>query len=224
MTRPPEKYRHPDLNPYLKLHREFGPPVLTSEELREHAGHWDLLFGREAPLHLEIGSGNGFFLAGMASRHPEWNWLGLEKRFKRVVLTARKILAAEAVGNARIGRYDAHCLGDLFGPGSLSGVYLNHPDPWPRDSQAKHRLLGPEFCAELARLLQSGADFRLKTDHWINVEAFLEHTQGLPFVLEGRSDDIARDGAPWPDDLTTNYQRKFNEREVAVYGIWLRRE
>ena len=54
--------------------------------------------------------------------------------------------------------------------------------------------------------------------------ALVKAMEGRPFTLVGRSDDVARDGAPWPDDVVTNYQRKFNERGLPVYALWLRRD
>ncbi len=219
----PEEYRHPDLNPYLRLHREFGPPVLTASQALEAAGRWDEVFGRAAPLHLEIGSGNGFFLTELARRHPEWNVLGIEIRFKRVVLTARKLVRAGVAEHARIARYDARQVDDLFRPGELARVYLNHPDPWPKKRQAHHRLLGPEWVARLARLMAPGAELRVKTDHLVNVEGLLAAIEGTDLELVGRSDDVRRLGAPWPDDIRTNYQRKFDERGLPVYALRLRR-
>jgi len=223
--RDPAEYTDPDANPYLKLHRAFGPPVVTAAEADATGGDWGGVFGRAAPLHVEIGSGNGDFLAGMAALHPGWNWLGMEIRFKRVVLTARKVRAA-ALTNARIARYDAFFIEHVLRAGSVAGLYVNHPDPWPRDRHAKHRLLARPFGELACRLLQPGAPLRIKTDSGAYVEEFLAAVEGLPLALLGRSADLARLGPPWPaaDDCVTNYQRKFDERGVAVHALWLQRE
>ena len=218
-----EHSSHPRLNPYVELHREFGPQVIPGEEAPQWRGRWAELSGREAPLHVEIGSGNGFFLSGMAARHPEQDWIGIELRFKRVVLCARKLQQVGAT-NARIVRYDAFNLDDLFTPASISGLYVNHPDPWAKESQAGRRLLGRPFVAWAAGVLVPGASFRLKTDHAPNVELLLESIQGLPYEVLGQTDDIRRDGSPWgEDDVITNYQRKFYQRGLPVLGLWVRR-
>ena len=117
--RPLESYTSLATNPYLSLHAELGRPAMTSEAAAACKGRWHEEFGREAPLHVEIGAGNGFFLSGMAARHPEFNWLGVEIRFKRVVLTARKLLKVQAEGWSRITRYDGNALPDLLRPGEL---------------------------------------------------------------------------------------------------------
>ena len=220
----PDELRDPDLNPYLKIHQDYGPPVITAELAPGFKGRWAEAFdGRLAPLHVEVGAGNGFFLSGFAGRHPEYNLLGIEIRYKRVIQCARKIQAA-GVSNARIIRYDAWSLDDLFLPASLDGIYVHHPDPWPKEKQVKHRLMSLPFAQWAARALKPGSALRLKTDALHNVEGLLAAIEGLPFEVLGRSDFIARDGAPWgEDDVRTNYQSKFDKRGEPVLALWLGR-
>lgn len=215
--------RRPQVNKYVAMHRELGFPVIPAEDATAVRGRWAEIFGAVKPIHLEVGSGNGFFLSGMAARHPESVWVGVEIRYKRVVLCARKILDA-ALDNARIVRWDAWCLHQLFDPGSLSGLYVNHPDPWPKERDARKRLLGRPFVSWAAEALQPGADFRLKTDFEPNVELLLESIEGLPFEVLGRTGDIRATGSLWgEDDVVTNYQRKFYQRGLPVHALWLRR-
>lgn len=213
-----------EINPYVELHETFGPPVLTAHQAIDFRADWSACFGRAAPLHVEVGSGNGFFLAGMADRHPEQNWLGIEIRYKRVVLCARKIRAA-GLAHARICRYDAWWLDDLFGPASLAGLYVNHPDPWMKNSQAGKRLMGRYFAELAAWTLQVGAELRLKSDFPGNLDGLLAGAVGLPLRVLGRSDDV-RTQLPWDaaDDVTTNYQSKFDRRDAPVYALRMVRE
>ncbi len=224
IDRDPSTYPDPDLNPFLKAHREFGPPVVTATQAQQATGRWDTLFGRAAPLHVEIGSGNGFWITHMAGLHPEWNWLGVEIRFKRVVLVARKLQRAERE-NARILRYDAFMVEEILPRGSVDGLYVNHPDPWPKDRHAKNRLLARPFGEMVCRLLRPGAHLRVKTDTGSYVDEFLAAIQGLPLEILGLSRDIRAQGTPWPeeDDRVTNYQRKFYEKGLPVHALWARR-
>lgn len=227
--RPADAFPCPDANPYLTSHRTFGRPLLPADEAWKHRGQWDKLFGREAPLHLEIGCGNGFFLAGMAAHHPDWNFLGIEIRYKRTVMTATKINKA-GLNNAWIARYHAAFLDDLFEPGALAGLYVNHPDPWPKTRHEKNRLISRWFLEDVCALLQPGGWFRLKSDHRPNVdrvEQLLQHDPdgealpALPLTITGRSNDVENDGAPWDDDIETNYQSKFRKKGEPVYAIEL---
>jgi tRNA (guanine-N7-)-methyltransferase len=220
--RKPEDYPLPELNPYMKLHREFGPQIVPGDEAPTYRGRWHEVFGRVAPIHLEIGTGNGSFFAEMAARHRDWNWVGVEIRFKRVVQGAKRIVAG-GLPHARMVRYDAFFLADLFEPASLGGIYLNHPDPWPKGRHEKHRLIAGPFLSWAAGALAPGGTLRLKTDSRGHVDRLLETIEGLPFEVEGRADDVVRDGAPWADDVVTGYQRKFDLEGTPVLAVGLRR-
>src|SRR5688572_10959715 len=100
----PEDFRRPEVNAYVYTHRTFGLPLLPADAAQPWRGRWAEHFGREAPLHVEIGSGNGFFLRDMALRHHDWNWVGIEIRYKRTHMCATKLVRA-GVTNARIVRY-----------------------------------------------------------------------------------------------------------------------
>ncbi len=222
-----EDYPQPDVNPFVRSHRTFGPELLTADEAWTWRGRWRDRFGRQAPLHVDLGSGNGFFLAGVATQHREWNVLGVEIRYKRTVLCGRKIRAA-GLGNALIARYHAAYLDDLFLPGSLSGLYVNHPDPWPKVRHDKHRLISRWFLEDTARLLRPGGWLRVKSDFRDNIDRIAhlldrgpdgEEAEALPLRITGRSEDVITSEAPWPDDIETNYQRKFREKGEPVYAI-----
>ncbi len=220
-TRSLDSYPHQDLNPYLKSHQELKPEVITSAEGPAFRGRWGDAFGRPAPLHVEIGPGNGFFLAGMGALHPDRNWLGIELRFKRVVLTARKLRRA-GVEHGRVLRYDARFLDDLFAEGEIDALYINHPDPWARKRNAKHRLLGRPFAEWIVRALKPGGIVRIKTDYHRNLDLFEELIEGLPLCVQVRVDDVFTAGSPWgDDDVETNYQGKFRERGEPVAALEL---
>lgn len=229
--RVPGADKRPDVNPFFVEHRKFGDELLSADEAWRYRGRWADAFGREAPLHVEIGSGNGFFLAALAAQHPEWNVLGIEIRYKRVVLCGTKLRKA-GVSNAKISRYHAAYLDDLFEPGSIAGLYVNHPDPWPKTRHEKNRLISRWFLEDVAQLLAPGAWFRLKSDHRPNVERavhLIDHapdgqpTARLPLEVTGQSEDVTAGIAPWGPDIETNYQRKFREKGEPVYAVELTR-
>lgn len=223
----PEDFLRPDVNPYVASHREFGLPLLPGDVAQPWRGRWGEHFGREAPLHVEIGPGNGFFLRDMALRHADWNWIGLEIRYKRTVLCATKLVRA-GVTNARVVRFHAGYLDDLFVPGSIAGIYVNHPDPWPREREERNRLISRWFLEDAARLLSPGGWLRVKSDFRPNVDRVVDlldrDEEGaplprLPFAVKGIAEDVNSGPAPWPDDVMTNYQRKMLAKGVPVAAI-----
>ncbi|MBN2799876.1 MAG: tRNA (guanosine(46)-N7)-methyltransferase TrmB [Deltaproteobacteria bacterium] len=216
----PSEFPSAEVNPYLSEHWNYGVPVLTADQAWRYQGRWEEAFGRPGPLHVEIGSGNGFFLTELARRNPDWNVLGIEIRYKRVVMCADKLRKA-GVTNARISRYHAAYLDDLFLDGCMDGLYVNHPDPWPKTRHDKNRLISRWFLEETARFLRPGGHFRLKSDFRPNIQRVAELLEGspLPLKITGRSEDITHGDAPWPDDIETNYQSKFRLKGEPVYAI-----
>lgn len=216
------------INPYVAIHREF-PEIIPAEQAESWRGRWAEAFGVDGPVHLEIGSGNGFYLSGMAAAHPEILWLGLEIRFKRVVIAARKLQAGQ-IRNARLLRFDAFNLQRVFADGDLAAVHINHPDPWPKDKQAHRRIISPPVLTQLTGFVRPGGELRLKTDFRPHVDALLECVTSdahpelrAGWSVLGTSDSVRQHGAPWPNDVRTNYQRKFEDKGLPVYAAWLRR-
>ncbi len=102
-----------------------------------------------------------FFFAEICGRYD--GVLGVEIRFKRVWLTANKARRA-GHANFRVVHHHSGYLGDLLAPGELSGVFINHPDPWPKDRHHKHRLLQPELADLLAEKVEEGGEIWIQSD------------------------------------------------------------
>ena len=122
------------------------------------------LFGRAAPLEVEIGAGRGDFILGRAAAMPERNFLAVELSAPLVHLLAARATCAK-LQNLRIARVDARPLVNLFLPGgSVSAYHVYFPDPWPKARHAKHRLFTPWFVANLMRTMIVGASLYIATD------------------------------------------------------------
>jgi len=123
----------------------------------------DVLFGRSAPCHLEIGFGMGEALLEMARSHPENNYLGVEVYLPGV---GQLLLGIRETGitNVRIDRRDAMEVLALLPAGSLRGVSLFFPDPWPKQRHQKRRLVQAPFVEKLRRVLEPGGHFHAATD------------------------------------------------------------
>lgn len=123
------------------------------------------LFGRAAPLVVEIGHGNGSFLQHLARTHPEWNLLGVETSLGSVSRTFRR-LRGEAAPHVRLYRGSGRfVVRNLVPPAALHRVYVNFPDPWPKKRHQDRRLLQRSFFHVLATRLTPGGSLWLTTDH-----------------------------------------------------------
>ncbi|MCG6867584.1 MAG: tRNA (guanosine(46)-N7)-methyltransferase TrmB [Gammaproteobacteria bacterium] len=122
------------------------------------------VFGREAPVTLEIGFGNGESLAQLAATHSERNFLGVEVHRPGLGRLLRRI---EALGlaNVRLVCGDAvELLEQNLPPASLNAVLLWYPDPWPKKRHHKRRIVQPRFVRQIHRALRDGGIFHMATD------------------------------------------------------------
>jgi tRNA (guanine-N7-)-methyltransferase len=122
------------------------------------------LFGRTAPVILEIGFGNGEALAAMAKAHPGNDYLGIEVH-RPGIGHLLNLLAAQQSTNVRVIAADAKdVLMARVPDDSLSAVHLFFPDPWPKKRHHKRRLVQPDFVQHVRRKLKPGGVFHLATD------------------------------------------------------------
>ena len=143
---------------------------------------WPAVFGRRAPMILEIGFGNGEALAAVAAEHPENNYLGIEVH-RPGVGNLLRLLEAGKLSNVRMMLADAkEVLAAQIPDASLTAVHLFFPDPWPKQRHHKRRLVQADFAALVARKLVSGGYFHLATDwqdYAEHMAAVLSRTPGL---------------------------------------------
>jgi tRNA (guanine-N7-)-methyltransferase len=124
----------------------------------------DAAFGRQAPRILEIGFGMGETTAEIAAAHPQNDYLGIEVHTPGVGSLLR-LIEAQGLTNIRIVQHDAmEVVANMVAPGSLAGIHIFFPDPWPKKRHHKRRLVQPPFVALLASRLQPGGYLHLATD------------------------------------------------------------
>lgn len=174
----------------------------------------EALFGRRAPVHVEIGFGNGEALAAMASAHPENNYLGIEVHRPGVGALLQR-LEADAIGNVRVIGIDAlPVLEQRIPDAVLSAVCIFFPDPWPKLRHHKRRLIQPGFLALLRRKLKVGARLHLATD-W---EDYARHMLQVLSAAEGFENcaGVGRFATPGERPPT-----KFERRGQRLgHGVW----
>jgi len=122
------------------------------------------VFGRQAPKILEIGFGMGETTALIAGSLPENDYLAIEVHTPGVG-GLLKLIGENGLRNIRIVQHDAtEVLHHMLPPGSLNGVHIFFPDPWPKKRHQKRRLVQPPLIALLASRMASGAYLHLATD------------------------------------------------------------
>jgi tRNA (guanine-N7-)-methyltransferase len=133
------------------------------------------LFGTVKPLYIEIGSGKGEFISQYSRLHPDWNFLGFEGREKRIRNILKKINPSNH-SNVRLIRLMVGAnLASVLPSESVAGVFIQHPDPWPKKRHYKRRLFQQDFLNALACIMEPDSEVHVSTDHdeyaeWIAAE------------------------------------------------------
>jgi tRNA (guanine-N7-)-methyltransferase len=176
---------------------------------------FDAMFGRRAPVTLEIGFGNGESLVDLAAHHPERNFVGLEVHPPGV---GHLLLRCEAEGttNVRVLCHDAvEVLQRRVPDASLAEVLLYFPDPWPKKRHHKRRIVQPPFVDLVARRLAPGGVFRMATDWQLYAEHMLA-TAGACAALRNESTGDGYVERPESRPVT-----RFERRGQRLgHGVW----
>ncbi len=171
------------------------------------------IFGNNNPLNLEIGIGNGEFIAKYAGEKPEENWLGVEV-FKKIFKLAEKRANKIETNNIRIIQFDAALILRLMEDESLSNVYVNFPDPWPKKKHKRRRLLKPEFIQLIVSKLKRGGLMQIATDHDDYAEEINENLKEVTGIESIYDTSFVRHV---DDYFPTKYFRKFVSSEGAYF-------
>jgi tRNA (guanine-N7-)-methyltransferase len=132
---------------------------------KEFPIRWAEAFANDAPLHLEVGFGDGRFTLRRALEHPEQNFVALEISTTSMSRLLHKLRKAK-IDNVRLLKLGAQfAVKHLFAKGALESITVNFPDPWPKDRHVDHRLLQRSFYYVAANRLRTGGTIRLATDH-----------------------------------------------------------
>lgn len=172
------------------------------------------VFGRQAPTILEIGFGMGETTEKIALARPQDNFLGVEV-FNAGVGAMLKRIDESGLTNVRIIQHDAvEVLQEMIPPGSLAGVHVYFPDPWPKARHHKRRLIQPPLVKLLCSRIAPGGYIHLATD-WENyAEQMLDVLSGEA----GLENTVGQGYAPRPDFRP---QTKFETRGLRLgHGVW----
>lgn len=166
------------------------------------------IFGRRAPLVLEIGSGMGETTAAIAAAQPDTDFIAIEVHGPGVGSLLNRI-ETEQLGNLRVIRHDAvEVLEHMIPEASLAGLHLFFPDPWPKKRHHKRRLVQPALVALAARRLAPGGYLHVATDWQDYAEQILSVLSGEPLLVNAAQGFAER---PAHRPLT-----KFERRGLAL--------
>ena len=171
--------------------------------------------GRE--IELEIGCGKGQFICEMAKRNPDKGYIAIEK-VGDVILLAMEKAKREGIENIRFMNCDAKILGDLIPENSISVMYLNFNDPWPKKGYYKRRLTYRAFLNIYKRFLKVGGEIRLKTDNVGYFDFSLEQFMENGFTLSQLTRDLHNSEYD-SENIRTEYENNFSAKGFNINRV-----
>jgi tRNA (guanine-N7-)-methyltransferase len=213
---------HPPIRSYVLRQGRFSPAQQRAHaELMPRLGidfraqplDFKALFGREAPVVVEIGSGMGETTARIAAENPESDYVAIEVHAPGVGSLLRRV-DEEGLTNVRVVQHDAfEVLRDMVPAGSLAGIHVFFPDPWPKKRHHKRRLVQPAFAELAASRLARGGRLHVATD-W---QEYADQILAVLSVVPGLT-NTAAGFAPRP---AWRPETKFEQRGRRLgHGVW----
>ncbi|MGD8453726.1 MAG: tRNA (guanosine(46)-N7)-methyltransferase TrmB [Phycisphaerae bacterium] len=199
----------------------MSPPVVAVELTELEGLAWPRLFGRVAPVELEIGTGKAGFLLRRAREHSERDFFGIEwaNEFYKYAVDR---MQRWGVPNVRLTRTDAaHFIRVQCPRESLTALHVYHPDPWPKKRHHKRRLFQLPFVNAAVQCLVPGGHWAVQTDHAEYFAAIRPLLLGHPELVEVPFDDPAFGVSA--AQVETNFEIKYRREGRAIYQIAVRR-
>ncbi len=181
---------------------------------KEYRGSWNKIFNNNHPIHIEIGTGKGQFIIGMALQYPDINFIGIEKYDSVIARALEKI--PEGIPNLCMIRMDALEIEEVFSK-EISTIYLNFSDPWPKKRQRKRRLTSEVFLEKYDSLFIGDANIVQKTDNAKLFEYSLCSLSQNGYRLLEISLDLHH--SEIEGNVMTEYEEKFSKRGQNIYYV-----
>ena len=172
------------------------------------------LFSSTDDIYLEIGSGKGLFLVGMAKKYPSRNFVGIERNVTCAGFIAKK-LVEEEISNAKLIFNDGEKVLQEMKEKSVNIIYLNFSDPWPKTRHHKRRLTSERFCYLYKKVLKNDGYIIQKTDNLelfeFSKETFKEN--GFKIIEEDHNYMTSE------EDVVTEYEADFRKDNLPIYRL-----
>lgn len=172
------------------------------------------IFGRDAPVEVDLGCGDGTFLVAMAAQNPDRNFLGIERLLGRVRVACRKI-ARSNFENVRLLRLESsYVVAHLLPAGAISGFHVLFPDPWPKRRHNRRRLFTAEFLGAIDCALEPSGLLHLATDD-------ADYFRSIYKMITTKSSfSISEEATEFP---MTAFEQKLAGNGAAIHRLLLRK-
>ena len=200
------------------LAEDLGPLTLHGITRADNParGPVDLRRFGDRPIWLEVGFGGGEHLVAMAAQNPGIGLIGCEPFVNGIAMLLGKVRAA-GLTNLAIHPGDVRDVLEVLPEALVQKVFLNYPDPWPKNRHHRRRFVTPGYLDALARVVAPGAEFRVATDIADYVRQTLAEVPRAGFEL------MSEGSAPWGDWHSTRYEQKALRENRRPHYLTFRR-
>ena len=177
--------------------------------------NFEEIYGRQAPIEIDLGCGDGSFLAALAGENPDRDFLGIERLVGRVRSACGKIVRT-GLKNARVLQFEiSYAVERLLPENSVASFHLMFPDPWPKRRHAPRRLVSEKFLASLHYALAPNGTVRIATD---DTEYY---RQIMRLVSESSHFAVVSDAVP--ATAMSKFEKQFTLDGVKIHRLALRK-
>ncbi|MBT2656974.1 tRNA (guanosine(46)-N7)-methyltransferase TrmB [Bacillus sp. ISL-18] len=199
--------------PWAKEKIEQHPQYVVANP-ENFKGKWHEVFEKDQPLHIEVGTGKGQFITGMAKANPDINYIGIELYVSVIVAALDRLIEAD-LPNLKLLQVNAADLDKYFTKNDVDRVYLNFSDPWPKARHEKRRLTYKDFLKRYEDILVDGGEIHFKTDNQGLFEYSLTSFSSYGLLLKYVSLDFHK--SEYEGNIMTEYEQKFSEQGKRIY-------
>lgn len=181
-----------------------------------HAGRISEWFDNDQPIYIEVGSGRGQFITTLAAKHPEINFISMERERSVMIKVLDKVIE-QGLTNIKLICNDAIELNDYFKDGEVSRLYLNFSDPWPKKRHTKRRLTYQTYLALYKQVLKDDGEIHFKTDNRGLFAYSLESMSQFGMYFTKINLNLHEEDDE--ENIETEYERKFSDKGSRIYRM-----
>ena len=210
-------------NPYIARVYDYPelllphPTAKSFQRLRARKNKNNIGDALPEKVHIEIGCGSSRYLIEWALTNPKDFFIGLELRYKRLVLAAKKI-QEQNIRNILLLRERGEFLDEYLTHQSIDCLHINFPDPWPKKAKRKHRILSTEFLTKMRPYFCSEGELRFKTDHLEYFKTVTDILNQLEFYTIDQHTENLHQSAYDTENILTEFEMLFKSKGNPPIG------
>ncbi len=193
----------------------------------ENIGNWENKFTKKQPIHLELGCGKGTFIAKLAVRNPEINYLAVDIKSEVLGIAKRNIEAEylknqKPIDNVLITAQEIGLIQNMLNEKDVvDRIYINFCNPWPKPRHNKRRLTYPVFIEKYKIFLKQEAEIYFKTDDDDLFKASIKYFKQTGFEITKITYDLHSENVK--DNIITEHEEMFSKQGIKIKALIAKR-